>query len=128
MTPGLRPLRDRVLIQPEASPTQTASGLHLIEHWKPEQMGTVIAVGRAAHPNRADAITLAELLENASYGPNSAPRRAAGLLRQLAGPLPAAVMPGDQVIFGWNVGQEIFVENERYFLMREDDICAIVEA
>jgi co-chaperonin GroES (HSP10) len=42
---NLRPLRNRVLIQPAEAPTHTASGLHLAEHWKPEQMGTVIAVG-----------------------------------------------------------------------------------
>lgn len=41
----LKPLRDRVLIKPELQPTMTESGLHLAEHAKPEQLGTVVAIG-----------------------------------------------------------------------------------
>lgn len=42
---NLQPLKDRVLIKPDDAPTMTASGLYLMEHWKPEQTGTVVAVG-----------------------------------------------------------------------------------
>lgn len=84
----LRPLRDRILIRPDPVPTETASGLQIVEHWKPEQMGTVIAIGAQAR----------------------------GL-----------VQPGQCVIFGWNVGQEIFVDGDRLFLMREADLSAVVE-
>lgn len=45
MAVTLTPLSDRVLIRPKARPTMTESGLHLSEHWKPEQMGTVVAIG-----------------------------------------------------------------------------------
>ena len=83
-----QPLGDRVLIKPEPAPTQTASGLHLSEHWKPEQMGTVIAIG----------------------------------------PLVKEVKPNDFTVFSWQVGQELFVDDsERYLMMRERDILAIVE-
>ena len=41
----LKPRTNRVLIRPLAPPTQTASGLHVVEHKKPEQIGTVIACG-----------------------------------------------------------------------------------
>lgn len=41
-----RPLSNRVLIKPDEPPTQTASGLHLIEHWRAEQTGTVAAMGK----------------------------------------------------------------------------------
>lgn len=41
----LLPLGDRVLILPDQNPTETASGLHLVEHYKPEQTGHVAAVG-----------------------------------------------------------------------------------
>lgn len=86
---NLKPLRDRVLIKPDAPPTMTTSGLHLSEHAKPEQMGTVAAIG----------------------------------------PLVKSVEVGETVTFSWQVGQEIRLEeeNERYFLMREDDILAVVE-
>ena len=44
----LKPLGDRVLVKPAVPPTQTASGLLLAEHTKPEQVGTVIAIGDGA--------------------------------------------------------------------------------
>jgi hypothetical protein len=51
--PPLRLLGDRILIKPLANDTQTASGLILMEHRKPETMGEVIAVGTCAHPLKA---------------------------------------------------------------------------
>jgi chaperonin GroES len=44
---NLKPLGNRVLIKPEGPPTQTESGLVLVEHWKPEQMGVVVSLGPA---------------------------------------------------------------------------------
>lgn len=44
----LEPLADKVLIKPAKIPTQTLSGLHLAEHSKPEQVGTVVAIGKTA--------------------------------------------------------------------------------
>lgn len=87
MTAPFRPLGDRVLIQPDLAPTTTASGLHLAEHWKPEQTGTVVTVGLQC----------------------------------------TLVKPGDYVVFSWQVGQEVFVEETRYFVMREENILAVVE-
>ncbi len=43
----LKPLGDRVIIRPVQAPTQTDSGLHLVEHWKPEQIGTLVRAGEA---------------------------------------------------------------------------------
>lgn len=45
MSVTLRPLGARVILRPLARPTQTASGLHLSEHWKPEEQGYIVAVG-----------------------------------------------------------------------------------
>jgi chaperonin GroES len=42
---NLIPLGDRVLIRPEARPTQTASGLYVSEHKKPHTAGWVVSVG-----------------------------------------------------------------------------------
>lgn len=44
----LEPLADRVLIKPSTPPTQTKSGLLLSQHAKPEQVGTVTALGKLA--------------------------------------------------------------------------------
>lgn len=41
----LTPLPHKVLIAPDRVPSQTASGLHLVEHWQAEQTGRVIAFG-----------------------------------------------------------------------------------
>jgi hypothetical protein len=63
---ALRPIGDRVLIKPEKAPEQTDSGLWLSEHRKPENMGTVVAVGPCAHPLKHEASTLAVKLEASS--------------------------------------------------------------
>ena len=137
----LRPLGDRVLIAPESAPTQTASGLHLAEDWKPEQTGTVVAVGQARHPRQDEAFAMAALLEHyqddtgrvaelLDVVPEDAAcvGKAAQLLRDLTGRVPA-VHVGDFVIFSWQVGQEVWVEDgqARYLLMREADILAVVD-
>lgn len=90
---NLTPLSDRVLIRPDSAPTMTASGLHLAEHWKPEQTGTVVAVGNLTPSQRVD------------------------------------VKVGDYVIFSWQAGQEIWVNDgeERYLLMRALDVLAVIE-
>lgn len=85
---NLRPLGDRVWIKPEDAPDHTASGLHLVEHRKPEQTGTVAQIG--------DKVTIVQV--------------------------------GEFVIFPWAVGYEVFVDDgDRYLMMREGDILAVVE-
>ena len=41
----LTPLPHRVLIAPDRPPDQTASGLHLVEHWQAELTGRIVAFG-----------------------------------------------------------------------------------
>jgi len=86
----LEPLHDKVIIRPKKAPTQTATGLHLAEHAKPEQVGTVISVGKAATKT--------------------------------------GVQPGDTVLFSWQSGQEILVDDEgaRVLVMLEEDLLAII--
>lgn len=121
----LVPLADRVLIQPDEPPTQTDSGLYLSEHKKPEQTGVVVAVGGAKHPRKDDACALADTLEALNL---SAASEAAHLLRDLTGREPDVAV-GDRVIFSWQSGQELWVNDgeTRYLLMRERDILAVVE-
>lgn len=85
----LRPLGDRVIVQPAQAAQQTASGLHLAEHWKPEQAGTVISVGARAN----------------------------------------GIHEGDYVVFSWNVGQEVFLNDheQRLIVLRAGDLLAVVE-
>ena len=124
---NLRPLRDRVLIKPERNPEQTDSGLWLSEHKKPEQTGTVVAVGACEHPRRAEAHEIAKHLSDWFDDDGGAVTKAIDLLRELTRPAPL-VKEGDYVVFGWNVGQEIRVDDETYLLMRETDILCVLEA
>lgn len=98
----LKPLTDRILIKPDPhQDTITASGITLVEDWKPEHMGEVVSV-----PERADA-----------HCPECGCRVFA---------LPS-VKVGDIVLFSHQSGQEITIEDTRYLLMREDDLLAVYE-
>ena len=140
----MRPLHDRVLIKPYKNPDQTESGLHLPEHWTPDQQGTVVAVGRPAHPRRAEAGALADRLEAISIrlaeGDNDriieveerkAMAAAATLLRDLVRREPC-VRVGDDVIFSWTSGQEITLDDDRddgrLLILREEDLLAVLES
>jgi chaperonin GroES len=82
----VKPLGDRVLIKPDPRPTQTASGLQVVEHWAPEVTGTVMSLGPDA----------------------------------------SEVKEGDYVVFSWKSGQELWLDEVRYFTMREGDILAVM--
>lgn len=130
---NLRPIKDRVLIRPEIPATETPSGLVLAEQRKPEQTGTVIAVGERSQTidiERAlDALKDSEL--GIVFSDGCVDCQWADIestLRALAPP-PLLVAVGDYVVFSWTAGQEIWVEDgdERYLLMRESDILCVVE-
>lgn len=125
----LRPLGDRVLIRPEPAPTETESGLQLVEHWKPEQVGTVTAVGRPVHPDRAEAQQLALRLRLPGHAATCHCLRchAAHVLSRLTAREPL-VKAGEVVAFGWNVGQEVWIDQERFFIMSESDLSAVIES
>lgn len=97
----LRPLVNNVLIRPEAAPETTASGLHLVEHWRPENLGTVIATGPYSETE------CPECLHRHS--------------------VPMSVEVGDTVLFPQNAGQEVTVGEDRYLLLRETDLIAVWE-
>lgn len=97
----LTPLRDRVLIRPEQNPTETESGLHLVEDHRPEVMGTVAKVpDRIAH----DCVECGHRLWT-----------------------PPSVQVGDTVLFSYSSGQEVLIDDERFLILREDDIHAVLE-
>lgn len=123
---NLRPLGDRVLIKPLASPDRTESGILLVEHRKPEEIGTVVAVGTPAHPMKAEAHVLADRL--AGYLTAQGAEDSI-LIRTLVAREPC-VKEGDTVLFSWAAGQELIDHDadERYLLLKEDDLIAVVES
>lgn len=125
----LRPIGNRILVKPEPNDDTTESGLILVEHRKPETMGTVIAVGPCPHPLKAEAEALANRLERLiSIGSDENPcLDAANMLRDVTRKEPA-VREGDLVVFSWTAGREITLnDDERYLMMTEDDILAVIE-
>ncbi|MDR4506997.1 MAG: co-chaperone GroES [Candidatus Brocadiaceae bacterium] len=90
----IRPLEDRVVIEPMEAEEKTQGGIVLPETAKEKPMkGKVIAVGEG---KMLDSGTRAELL----------------------------VKVGDNVLYGKYAGTEISVDGKEYLVMRESDILA----
>jgi chaperonin GroES len=93
----LRPLGDRVWIEPIEREETTASGIILPETAKEKpQEGKVLAVGPGVRNDKGE-------------------RR------------PLDVKVGDRVLFAKYAGTEIKQDGTKYLIMRESDILAIVE-
>jgi chaperonin GroES len=94
----IRPLDDRVVVEPSAAEETTAGGIVLPDTAKEKpQRGRVLAVGPG------------KLLENGSRGELS-------------------VTVGDEVIYGKYGGSDIEVDGEEVKILRESDILAKVIA
>jgi chaperonin GroES len=92
----LRPLDDRIVVEPKEAEEMTAGGIVLPDSAKEKpQRGTVIAVGPG------------KLLDNGQRGELS-------------------VAVGDEVIYGKYSGSEIEVEGRDVKILRESDVLAKV--
>ncbi|GAB4464230.1 MAG: co-chaperone GroES [Bacteroidales bacterium] len=89
---SLKPLADRVVIEPMAAETKTASGLYIPDtaQEKP-QKGKVLAVGTGTKDEEMK------------------------------------VKVGDIVLYGKYAGTEININADKYLIMRQSDLLAIVE-
>lgn len=97
----LTPLTDRILIKPELAPDTTDSGLHLVRDWTPEQTGTVVAIPSAVFVHCPECGAQA--------------------------PAAPSVQVGDVVAFGYDAGQEITIDDERFLLIRDRDLIAVLD-
>lgn len=92
---AIRPLDDRVVVEPLEAEEKTQGGIVLPDTAKEKpQAGKVIAVGEG------------KLLENGKRAPLS-------------------VKKGDRVLYGKYSGTEVSVSSKEYLIMRESDILAI---
>ena len=89
---NLKPLADRVVIEPVAAETKTASGIYIPDtaQEKP-QKGKIVAVGSGTKDEEMK------------------------------------VKVGDVVLYGKYAGTEININNEKFLIMRQSDILAIIE-
>lgn len=93
---NLRPLNDRVVVEPIEQDTTTASGLVLPETAKEKpQQGKVIAVGPGARDEDGER-------------------------------MPLDVEVGDTVLFAKYAGTEIKLDGNKVLIMKENDILGVV--
>ncbi len=98
MALNLKPLGDRVVVEPIEQEEMTASGIVLPETAKEKpQKGTVIAVGPGARDEAGKRIAM-------------------------------DVNTGDTVLFAKYAGTEFKVDGKKLLILKESDLLAIVEA
>lgn len=90
---NIKPLADRVLIQPTAAEEVTISGIIIPDSAKEKPLkGTVLATGNGTKDE--------EMI----------------------------VKEGDMVLYGKYAGTEIELDGEKYLIMRQSDILAVINA
>lgn len=98
MTLKLRPLGDRVVVEPLEQEEQTASGLYIPETAKEKpQKGTILAVG-------------------------------AGRRDEDGKRIPMDVEKGQTILFAKYGGTEVKIDNKKLLILKEGDILAILES
>lgn len=97
MSLNLKPLGDRLVVEPKESEQTTASGLVLPESAKEKpQEGTVLAIGPGRRDDNGDRIAM-------------------------------DVELGDVVLYAKYGGTEIKIDGKKYLILKESDILAIVQ-
>ena len=92
----VKPLADRVLIEPNPAEEKTAGGLFIPDTAKEKpSKGEVVAVGPGKHADDGKLV-------------------------------PMAVKVGDMVLFNKYAGTEVKIDGAEHLVMREDDILAMI--
>ena len=97
MSSKIRPLSDRVVVEPREVETKTAGGIVIpdtADKDKPIQ-GTIIAVGTGRYVD--------------------------GTVQ------PLQVKVGDKILFGKYAGTNVKLEDQEYLVMREEDVMGVIE-
>lgn len=98
MSLNLRPLADRVVVEPSEREERTTSGLYIPETAKEKpQQGTILAVG-------------------------------AGKKDEEGKRIPMDVEVGQTILFARYAGTEIKLDDKKILILKESDILAIVES
>ena len=98
MGSNIKPLADRVLIEPVEAETKTASGIIIPDNAKEKPTrGQIVAVGNGTRDEAGKAV-------------------------------PLEVKTGDTVLFGKWGGQEVKIDGEELLIMKESDILGVLAA
>ena len=94
--PALKPLDDRIVVQPDKAEEKTKSGIYLPEAAKEKpQTGTVVAAGPGKTNDDGQRVSL-------------------------------AVSVGDTVLYGKYAGTEVELDGETYMIMRESELLGVM--
>jgi len=95
---NLRPLGDRVIVEPITPEEKTKGGIILPDTASKEKPmeGKIVAVGNGARDDKGSLVAM-------------------------------EVKAGDKVIFGKYSGTDVKVEEKEYLILRENDILAIID-
>lgn len=97
MSVNIKPLADRVVVEPAAAEEKTASGIIIPDTAKEKPSeGKVVAVG-------------------------------GGKLKEDGTVQPLDVKKGDRILFSKYAGTEINVDGEEHIIIREDDVLGVCE-
>jgi chaperonin GroES len=97
MSLNMRPLADRVIVEPMEAEEQTASGILLPETAKEKpQQGTIVAIGAGRRDEDGELI-------------------------------PMDVKLNDKVLYAKYAGTEVKITGKKYLILKESDILAIVD-
>lgn len=97
MSMNIRPLGDRLLVEPIEQEEQTASGLFIPETAKEKpQQGNVIAVGEGRRDDDGKRIEM-------------------------------DVKAGDKILFAKYAGTEVKMDGKKLLIMKESDVLGIIE-
>lgn len=92
----IKPLADRVLVEPAVAETQTKSGIYIPDNAKEKPMqGTIVAMGPGKRNEKGEL-----------FAPE--------------------VKVGDVVLYGKYSGTEVTVDGKNYLIVRESDIFAVL--
>jgi len=93
---SIKPLADRVLIEPVEAETKTQAGLYIPDNAKEKPMqGIVKAVGAGRKSDKGDTI-------------------------------PMEIKVGDKVLYGKYSGTEVTLDGKNYLIAKENDILAVL--
>ena len=96
MALNLKPLADRLVVEPSEGEEMTASGIYVPETAKEKpQEGKVIAVGPGRRDDQGERI-------------------------------PMDVAKGDRVLFAKYGGTEVKLDDKKYLILKENDVLAIL--
>lgn len=93
----IRPLSDRLVVQPKNTETQTAGGIYIPDTASTEKpsQGTVLAIGNG------------KVVDGKTQ--------------------PLQVKVGDQVLFGKYAGTSVKLDDKDVLIMREEDVMGVLE-